>query len=175
MFSRKVPNYINYGGAGFIAGHEIGHGIYQWTQETSPSSGRDNEFQCVVDQLQTIRPRYGEPYKNGKLYINEMISDITGINVSLTAYRKLQSKVEEQKMPGLTHFSNEQLFFLSQATNWCSNRNLLSAGARWPNYSDHPAFFYRIIIPVMNSPDFAKAFNCPVGSPMNPVKKCRLW
>ena len=166
---------MNYGGAGYVAGHEIGHGIYQWTQETTPSSGRDSEFQCVVDQLETIPLPNGRPYENGTLYLGDMIADITAVNVSLTAYRKLQSKVQEQKMPGLTHFTNEQLFFITQANTWCSNPNLLFAPPKWPSWGKHPDFFYRIVIPVMNSPDFAKAFKCPVGSPMNPVKKCRLW
>ena len=166
---------MNYGAAGCITGHEISHGIYLWTQETSPSSGRDSEFQCVLDQLETIPLPDGKPYENGLEYIDEMIGDITAINASLTAYRKIQRKIEEQKMPGLTHFSNEQLFFLSFANNWCSNPNLLVASSNWPDWSYHPDLFYRIVIPAMNSPDFAKAFNCPVGSPMNPVKKCRLW
>ena len=166
---------MNFGGAGFIAGHEISHGIYRWTQETTPSSGRDSEFQCVVEQLETIPRPNGKPYQNGTLFVDEMIGDITAVNASLTAYRKLQSKVEEQKMPGLTHFSHDQLFFLSFANTWCSNPNLSFAPSKWPDWSYHPEEFYRIVIPVMNSPDFAKAFNCPVGSPMNPVKKCRLW
>ena len=139
------------------------------------SSGRDTEFQCVVDQMETIPLPNGKPYENGRDYIEEMIGDITAINASLTAYRELQSKIQEQKMPGLTHFSNEQLFFLSQANTWCSNPKLFCASSEWPDWSLHPDFFYRIVIPAMNSPDFAKAFNCPVGSPMNPVKKCRLW
>ena len=175
IFSRKVPNYMNYGGAGYIAGHEISHAIYLWTQETTPSSGRDSELQCVVDQLETIPLPNDSPSSNGRMFLNEMVADIASLNVSLTAYRELQRKVEEQKMPGLTHFSNEQLFFLAQATTWCSNPNLLFAPSEWPTWGDHPEAYHRIVIPAMNSPDFAKAFNCPVGSPMNPVKKCRLW
>ena len=153
----------------------MSHGIYLWTQETNPASGRDSEFQCVLDQLQTIPLPHGKPYSDGKLYFYEMVGDVVSVNVSLTAYREIQSKVQEQKMPGLTHFTNEQLFFLSRANTWCSNPNLFSASSNWPTWGYLPDPFYRTVIPVMNSPDFAKAFKCPVGSPMNPVKKCRLW
>ena len=166
---------MNYGGAGFIAGHEMGHGIYRWTMGTTSSSSRDNEFQCVVDQLETIPLPNGKPYEEGLWYLDDMIADITAVNASFTAYRKFQSKVREQQMPGLTHFSNEQLFFINQANTWCSNPNLLFTDDKWPTWGLHPEKFYRIVIPAMNSPDFAKAFNCPLGSRMNPVKKCRLW
>lgn len=33
----------------------------------------------------------------------------------------------------------------------------------------------RINIPLANMPEFAKAFNCPKDSPMNPTKRCRLF
>ena len=34
---------------------------------------------------------------------------------------------------------------------------------------------YRILVPLSNNEDFAKDFNCPAGSGMNPEKKCKVW
>lgn len=39
----------------------------------------------------------------------------------------------------------------------------------------HAPSKYRAMIPLQNRPEFAKAFQCPIGSPMNPERKCQVW
>ncbi|KAE9411763.1 hypothetical protein Angca_007938, partial [Angiostrongylus cantonensis] len=34
---------------------------------------------------------------------------------------------------------------------------------------------YRVNRVLANQPEFAAAFNCAVGTPMNPTKRCAVW
>ena len=40
---------------------------------------------------------------------------------------------------------------------------------------NHSPQAFRTIGPLSNNDDFAKDFNCPKGSKMNPEKKCTVW
>ncbi|KAH9391547.1 18S rRNA pseudouridine methyltransferase, partial [Tyrophagus putrescentiae] len=42
-------------------------------------------------------------------------------------------------------------------------------------YDPHAPIQFRVNVPLMNMPDFAKAFHCPAGSKMNPKERCAVW
>lgn len=39
----------------------------------------------------------------------------------------------------------------------------------------HSPAQFRVLGPLINRKEFSDDFNCPEGSPMNPVKKCEIW
>lgn len=57
---------------------------------------------------------------------------------------------------------------------WCSVRTPESSHEGLITDPHSPSRF-RVIGTVSNSQEFAKHFSCPVGSPMNPPKKCEVW
>lgn len=57
---------------------------------------------------------------------------------------------------------------------WCSVRTPESSHEGLITDPHSPSRF-RVIGTVSNSKEFAKHFSCPVGSPMNPLKKCEVW
>lgn len=57
---------------------------------------------------------------------------------------------------------------------WCGNSTLGALKSRVVDGVHSPSRF-RVIGTLSNSKEFADAWGCPAGSPMNPDKKCVLW
>ncbi|KAH7031990.1 hypothetical protein BKA57DRAFT_523201 [Linnemannia elongata] len=195
IFHTENPEYVNYGGMGTVGGHEIGHafdnngryfdsvGRYNnwWTNATSQAF--EEKSKCFVDQYSkyTIKGPKNEDVKvNGELTLPENLADNAGIKM---AFRSWQSrfqfdpkgdKIANFKLPGLDKYTPEQLFFISYGRLWCTKMTPESL-VDLVNHNSHSPPQWRINGAAQNSPDFAKAFKCKAGAPMNPNKKCELW
>lgn len=141
----------------------------------SNAGGKKAPLDCISKQLTTVvEPQTGSRYWFGMFLLSEMLADVGGINASLVALR--DAVKEDVRLPGdASKFTQTQLYFLSSANTWCHHTTDSAIKSAMFLPFGHPFNYHRVVIPVMNSPDFAKAFNCPAGSPMNPVDKCRLW
>lgn len=104
----------------------------------------------------------------------ENIADNGGLKQSFRAYKKWTEKNGvEPKLPGL-NLTHDMLFYLNYAQIWCGSMRPEDALTKIRS-SVHSPGIIRVIGPLSNSKDFAKAFNCPEGSRMNPVHKCSVW
>ena len=74
------------------------------------------------------------------------------------------------KLPGLSHYTMEQLFYISFAQFYCE-KNVENEDFLDP----HSPGKFRVIGSLTNNKRFAKTFNCPAKTPMNPDHKCILW
>lgn len=127
---------------------------------------------CFIDQYSAYT--YFGVSVNGILSLNENIADNGGVGKAFRAYQAYIKKVGvEPTLPGVP-LTNEQLFFVSFARNWCG-KDTTRFGIGQALISSYAPRMYRVLGSLRNSREFATLFNCPSGSPMNPVQKCKIW
>ena len=159
---------INYGNLGITLAHEISHGVgpAMIKRLYNPSNPMvkylTNQFQCIMDQYHST------------VSVDEDFADNSGLKVS---YRALQDKIgqesmAEQPVEGV-ELTNRQMFFIAFAHQWCHRYTFLDVLNGISKV--HSLNNDRISNTLQNSIQFASAFNCQIGTRMNPVKKCQVW
>ncbi|XP_033642229.1 neprilysin-1-like isoform X1 [Asterias rubens] len=184
FYHQDLPWYSNYGGIGVVIGHEITHGfddrgrqydkdgnLVDWWSEQSVINFKERA-QCIVDQYGNfVMPETNETL-NGVQTQGENIADNGGMKESYKAYKDNISK--QPLLPGLD-LNEDQMFFLTFGQIWCSAYRPEGVTSQILGGVHSPGR-YRVIGPMQNNEDFAKAFNCPKQtSYMNPTKKCNVW
>merc|ERR1712198_128225 len=188
FFQEDRPLYMNYGAIGVVVGHEITHGfddagsqndaygvlVDWWEAETKKRYVE--KTQCVIDQFSNFTVEVlGETLNlNGINTQGENVADLGGVKEAIRTYEKIVERWgEEPRLPGL-NYSPRQLFWVSYARNWCSVRREAALKNQVLTDPHAPARF-RINGPPANMDKFSADWSCPLGSPMNPVKKCEVW
>ncbi|XP_050304962.1 neprilysin-1-like [Anthonomus grandis grandis] len=186
FYSQHFPKSLNYGGIGVVIGHEITHGfddkgrqfdkdgnMMQWWNNATIRAFRERT-QCIIDQYSRYKIDEVGLYVNGRMTQGENIADNGGLKQSFRAYKKwVAHHGEEDNLPGL-NLTHDQLFFLNYAQIWCGSMRPEDALTKVRS-SVHSPGPIRVLGPLSNSWDFAKAYKCPQGSPMNPTNKCSVW
>ena len=132
----------------------------------------NQQAQCIANQYDTfVLDGY---HVNGNLTLGEDIADNGGIQLAFRAYQNyVAANGKELPLPGLG-LTPDQLFFVSFGQVWCTHTRPAEAIRRL--FTDpHAPPQYRVTGALQNSQDFAATFQCPAGSPMNPVSKCQVW
>lgn len=187
FYSNDRPEYMNYASVGYVIGHEMTHGfddlgrLYNsngnlvdwWDPETKKAFLEKKK--CIIEQ-------YGN-YTDDSIHINlngvntqgENIADNGGLKLAYKAYISSisSSKSKEPALPGLP-FSTKQLFWITAAQTWCSVERPEVKKIKILT-DNHSLSRFRVLGTLSNSLEFAKDFNCPEDSPMNPIKKCKVW
>ncbi|XP_061393727.1 neprilysin-1 [Musca vetustissima] len=186
FYSQHFPKSLNYGGIGVVIGHEITHGfddkgrqfdkdgnMMQWWNNATIEAFRERT-QCIIDQYSKYKIDEVGMYMNGRMTQGENIADNGGLKQAFRAYKKwVQRHGPEQRLPGL-NLTHDQLFFLNYAQIWCGSMRPEDALTKIRS-SVHSPGSIRVLGPLSNSKDFAEAYQCELGSPMNPVEKCSVW
>ncbi|VDN52138.1 unnamed protein product [Dracunculus medinensis] len=188
FFSGTYPKMVNYGAIGAVIGHEITHGfddqgsqfdkdgnLQNWWNADS-FKGFAKRKECIINQYSSYDVPNTDLKVNGKLTQGENIADNGGVKEAYRAYRKYIRKKgsEESRLPGFEKFSNDQIFFLSYAHFWCGHKKD-AAAVQQVLTDEHSPEIFRVIGVLSNLNEFSEAFNCPLGSPLYPPKRCAVW
>ncbi|CAF3834479.1 unnamed protein product [Rotaria magnacalcarata] len=188
FFYKDAPKYLNYGAIGTIIGHEITHGfdnygglydkngnrILWWSNETL--SAFNQRKTCIIDQYSNYTVTQIDLQVNGEQTQGENIADNGGLKAAFFAYQKWTQihRNLDKKLPGLTKYSAEQMFFLNYGQIWCSKmtdqyvRNLVLRDVHSPSQ-------FRILGSTSNFPEFDRVFGCQPGQGNSRVNKCIVW
>ncbi|XP_054161414.1 neprilysin-2-like [Oppia nitens] len=186
FYNKGRPNYMNYGAIGHVFGHEMIHGFDDQCRQFDFSGNLRNwwdtdtdalfkqKADCFVQQYSNFTVNEIAKKVNGFNTQGENIADNGGIIQSYRAYKKYVAKCgPEPRLPAL-NYTSEQLFYISSAVQWCSkstNEQLFKKLL----IDVHTPHRQRVNGYISNSVEFSNVFNCPLGSPMNPLNKCKIW
>ncbi|XP_045542231.1 neprilysin-2 isoform X1 [Papilio machaon] len=187
FFSALRPAYMNYGAIGFVIGHEITHGfddqgrqfdkdgnLVDWWQEETKQKYL-KKAKCIIDQYSNYTVEEVGLKLNGVNTQGENIADNGGIKGAYYAYEAWTKRHgEEPRLPGLEKYTPKQLFWLSAASTWCSVYRKEALKLRITTGFHAPGRF-RVLGPLSNMEEFSRDYSCPLGSPMNPKNKCKVW
>ncbi|HET7233529.1 MAG TPA: M13 family metallopeptidase, partial [Longimicrobium sp.] len=184
FFDPEADDAVNYGALGSTIGHEISHGFDDEGRQYD-ADGNRRDWWTAEDaaRFNERAERMVEQYNgyvvvdtvhiNGKLTLGENIADMGGVTLSYYALQRALRGKPRTLIDGLTP---EQRFFISWAQNWReTNRDTrLRTQVRTDPHS--PSRF-RVIGPLSNLPEFARAFGCQAGDPMVRPEGARveLW
>jgi putative endopeptidase len=184
-FDPKGLDAINYGAVGVSIGHEISHGVDDegakfaadgklekwWTD--ADYSNFQSRTACTTKQYDGYLVEPGL-HLQGKLVTGEALGDLGGVNLAYRAYHR--SREGKGPEPTVDGFTPDQQFFLAEA-QW-RGAIVRPAAARLAVSTDpHPPGKYRVLGPLSNMPEFAKAFQCKAGDAMvRPEPEiCSVW
>lgn len=173
FYFQKGDDAVNYGGIGYVIGHEMTHGFDdQGSQYDKYGNLKDwwskEERKIYNERAQRVVDLYNSfvvldsVHVNGKLTLGENIADIGGLAIAYAAFKMTKEGQSNEKIDGLTP---DQRFFLSCAQVW----RMITRPERmlWRiNNDPHSPEMYRVNGPVSNMPAFYKAFDVKPGDKM---------
>ncbi|XP_065282740.1 neprilysin-1-like isoform X3 [Dermacentor albipictus] len=181
---------VNFGALGTILGHYMtlglsAHGAYYdykgnldewWT----PKMRRGYAAGAVCFRNQAdwfVNPATGEAI-NTTVNEDVVVADSAAVKEAFKAYRVFMTRYEELYklivIQGMETYTQDQIFFVSYAMTMCE-KSRRHAVSYYLYTARHIPNHLRTNIALMNFDRFAIAFNCPVGSPMNPDAKCDVY
>ncbi len=185
FFSAKEDAAANYGDMGSTMGHELTHAFDDegrqfdgdgnlrdwWTKEDGDKF--KERAGCVVQQYNSYVP-VDDLHVNGELTLGENLADIGGTLLAYIAWKEVAKAQGVDLTAKVDGYTAAQRFWIANAQQWCTQTRPQSLRLQVQT-DPHAPDEYRTNGVVENLPQFGEDFGCKVGSPMRPVKTCRVW
>ena len=180
-FDNNADDALNYGGIGFVIGHEVTHTFDDqgaqfdkngnvknwWTKEDYKKF--KSKTQQVIDLYSSFTV-LDSLHINGAMTVGENTADIAGIAVAYDAFKMTEEGQDTTKIDG---FTPDQRFFLSVARVW--KVKMKDEFLRlWINTNPHSPPIWRVNGPLMNSTSFYEAFDVQPDDSMFLPEKDRI-
>lgn len=188
FFDAEADPAANYGGIGFVIGHEITHGFdlsgSQFDAEGNISSWwTDADYEAfaalnqeVVDQYSAIEV-LPDLYIDGELTVTENVADLGGLQTANDALEVALSELTPEELADLPWFlTQEQRFFIAAATVW--REEATDQYVQYIVASDsHSPGEVRGVQPLRNMDEFYEAFDIDPGDPeyLPPDERIMIW
>lgn len=184
FFDVDAEDAVNYGRIGMVIGHEFTHGFDDMGSKFAADGSFTNwwteEDRKLFEERTTLLGNTFAafcPVKdhcvNPDLTMGENIADLGGITLAYYAYAKTDEFKSGKKIDGYTP---AQRFFISFAQLWKINYTEAELKNRVAN-DPHSPGMYRVNGPLMNCPEFFKAFDVKEGDKMRnaDTKVAKIW
>jgi len=184
FFDPKADLAVNYGAAGAIIGHEIMHGFDDQGRKIDENGAvRDwwtkddaTRFKALTDALGKQYSSYEAApgvFINGALTMGENIGDMSGLQVSYSAYKMA---LKGQPAPVIDGLTGDQRFFLAFAQAWRGKQREDAIKTQVASDPHSPRRF-RIIGPLRNLDAWYAAFGVTPDSKfyIPPDQRVRIW
>jgi predicted metalloendopeptidase len=189
--ARTLPYAARLAKLGAVLGHELWHTIDKSGSEYDASGNLQNwqsdtaragfavRVDCIAEQYSAMTVDNSHML-NGDLVVAEAMADLNGL---LQAYETLTDFVDrgddesdlEDKLvrDAYNDLTPQQVFFVKFAQLWTAVTSPAYELAL-SRTDPHPSARDRLVGTLRNMQGFADAFDCPVGSAMNPEAKCSM-
>ncbi|KAF9573176.1 Neprilysin-4 [Mortierella alpina] len=182
LFHDNYPECVKFGGMGAMIAHrytsalnigEESFGGFRFSFGYCDAYQACQHFPCYFDLHNSI---IGGVDHEIYSFTGELFPNSVGLQQSFDAWktRSLSDRNGTNRNPalqGLTDFTPEQLFFISFGNSLCETRwKECEVGCNPPVILRK----FRINLPVANSADFARVFNCAANATMNPTSGCNV-
>ncbi|MDG2107954.1 MAG: M13-type metalloendopeptidase [Woeseiaceae bacterium] len=184
FFNLEAEEAVNYGGIGAVIGHEIGHGfddsganfdgdgvMRNWWTKADLTEFK-NRTEKLVEQYNAFKP-FDDLSINGEYTLGENIGDLSGISISLLAYKMSLDGIESPVIDG---FTGVQRVFLGFGQVWSGKYR--DKTLRLQIETDpHAPSKYRANGSVRNVPEFYEAFDIHEDDALYlaPKDRVKIW